>query len=339
MQVETRVDVAGAKKRADYLFRTDGIDRFVCEAKKPSAELKKHAFQAQRYAFNLGLLVATLANFDELQVFIVGGKPDVKDPWVVYKTWRFTEYIEKAEEIWGLFSRQAVASGSLDRWVASLPKKEVKGKARQGWLIPVERIRTIDSEFLAYFESQREKLAKLLVRFNPTIKWESGALSECIQRILDRILFVRICEDRDIDTGRSLSALADDWEENRDNTTPLYGTLVAHFNQLDASFNGQLFRAGHLSEKLFVPNQFLIDLIRDLSKDDSDYLFNTIPVEILGTVYEQFIGKTVEVSPKGLVKVEDKPAVRSAGGVFYTPKYVVDFTVDRTLVHCLKTRR
>ena len=50
VQIETRVDVAGAKKRADYLFRTDGIDRFVCEAKKPSAELKKHAFQAQRYS-------------------------------------------------------------------------------------------------------------------------------------------------------------------------------------------------------------------------------------------------------------------------------------------------
>lgn len=336
VQVETRVDVAGAKKRADYLFRTDGIDRFVCEAKKPSADLKKHSFQTQRYAFNLGLLVATLANFDELQVFIVGGKPDVKVPWAVYKTWKFTEYIEKADEIWNLFSRQAVASGSLDRWVASLPKKEVKGKARQGWLIPVERIRTVDSEFLAFFESQREHLAKLLVKFNRTIKWESGSLSECIQRILDRILFVRICEDRDIDTGRSLSALVGDWDENRDNNNPLYRTLVAHFNRLDASFNGQLFRAGHLSEKLFVPNTFLVDLIRDLSKDDSDYLFNTIPVEILGTVYEQFIGKTVEVSPRGVVKIEDKPAVRNAGGVFYTPKYVVDFTVDRTLNGILK---
>jgi type I site-specific restriction endonuclease len=84
VQVETRIEEAGTKKRADYLFRTDGIDRFVCEAKKPSADLKKHGYQAQRYAFNLRLLVTTLGNFDELQVFIVGGKPEKNAPWATY---------------------------------------------------------------------------------------------------------------------------------------------------------------------------------------------------------------------------------------------------------------
>ena len=41
VQIETRVHIAGRKKRADYLFRTDGIDRFVCEAKKPQEDLTK----------------------------------------------------------------------------------------------------------------------------------------------------------------------------------------------------------------------------------------------------------------------------------------------------------
>lgn len=338
VQVESSVDVLGRKKRADYLFRTSGIRRFVCEAKKPSADLKRHGYQAQRYAFNLGLLVATLGNFELLQVFVVGGKPDKDSPWLPYRTWHFTEYISNYLELWNLFSRDAVSNGSLDKWISSLPKKELPGRARQGWLIPLERIRTVDTEFLDFVEQQRETLAKQIVKFNPKIKWETGGLSECIQRILDRILFVRICEDRNIDTGKTLNAIVDDWEENKHNNTPLYSVLVSHFNRLDVSFNGALFRAGHKSESLVIPNGFLIDIIRDLSDEDSPYLFDTMPIEILGTVYERFIGKAVRVLPAGGVRIEDKPAVRNAGGVFYTPQYVVDFAVDRSISELIESK-
>src|SRR6266566_3281721 len=99
VQIETRVHIAGRKKRADYLFRTDGIDRFVCEAKKPKEDLtKKFAYQTQRYAFNLKLLAATLTNFETLQLFIVGGKPDQAAPWEVCRQWHYTEYANKAQE-------------------------------------------------------------------------------------------------------------------------------------------------------------------------------------------------------------------------------------------------
>ena len=33
VEVESRTQIGGHAKRADYLFRTDGHDRFVCEAK------------------------------------------------------------------------------------------------------------------------------------------------------------------------------------------------------------------------------------------------------------------------------------------------------------------
>ncbi len=225
VQVESRIDEQGSKKRADYLFRTDGIDRFVCEAKKPSVDLKRYAYQAQRYAFNLRLLLTTLSNFDSLQLFIVGGKPDPLAPWASYKIWRFDEYLDNAETIWELFARDNVASGSIDRWIANLPKKEIHGKARQGWLIPPERVRTVDSEFLDYIESKRELLAKDIVRFNPQVKWNAELLSESVQRILDRILFIRICEDRDIDTGPTLSSIVEDYQNNDLPKTPLYRML------------------------------------------------------------------------------------------------------------------
>jgi hypothetical protein len=135
------------------------VERFVCEAKKPHEELKKCAYQAQRYAFNLRLRISTLSNFDCLQVFVGGGKPDPSSPWAVCKQWHYTEYIDKAKEIWDLFARENVASGSLEKYIESLPKKEIPGKARQGWLIPPERVRTVDDDFLAFIEDKREELA------------------------------------------------------------------------------------------------------------------------------------------------------------------------------------
>src|SRR3989442_506179 len=99
VEIETRVDIAGRKKRADYIFRTDGISRFVCEAKKVKEDLiAKYAYQTQRYAFNLSLFPATLSNFKLFQLFFVGGKPDQQHPFPVYLAWHFSEYMAKARE-------------------------------------------------------------------------------------------------------------------------------------------------------------------------------------------------------------------------------------------------
>jgi type I restriction-modification system DNA methylase subunit len=332
VQLETRVNIGGKQKRADYIFRTDGIDRFVCEAKKPTEELtRRSAYQAQRYAFNLKLLIATLCNFERLQVFVVGGRPDQDSPWDICKEWHYSEYNDKAEEIWNLFARQNVASNALDKFVASFPKRAVKGKARQGWLIALDRVRTVDAEFLAYIEQQRLLLAKDLLKENKNYKWNNALLNEVTQRILDRILFVRICEDRDIDTGRSLELILQGWESMEVGRPPLYNLLVSHFRSLDESFNGALFHKGHESENVAVSDQFLADIIGDLSSEDSPYLFSTLPVEILGQVYERFIGKTIRLTRGRSVKVVLKPEARKAGGVYYTPRYVVDYIVENTV--------
>ncbi|MCU0462521.1 MAG: SAM-dependent methyltransferase [Bacteroidales bacterium] len=56
-----------------------------------------------------------------------------------------------------------------------------------------------------------------------------------------------------------------------------------------------------------------------------------MPVEILGSVYEQFLGKVIRITPARHAKIEDKPEVRKAGGVYYTPQYIVDYIVKNTV--------
>ena len=191
-------------------------------------------------------------------------------------------------------------------------------------------------------------------------------LTEACQRIIDRILFLRICEDRDIDTGERLQSIVEKWRKNTGNDdtgrrahqqpfdslreeppadfggsglrapkNSLWRAVVRHFRALDRRppthvpfFNGNLFKP-HDSEKLILGDEWLAGFITELSADESPYLFDAIPVEILGNVYERFLGKVVRPHGKGIT-IEEKPEVRKAGGVYYTPRYIVDYIVEQT---------
>ena len=352
VEIESRTLIAGRRKRADYLFRADMRDRFVCEAKKPAETLDaKYAFQAKRYAWNKDLAVAVLSDFEEFKIYIVGGKPSSSDDvsWGLFSSWHFRDYLKHARELWDLLSRHAVAGGSIERLLDSLPKKSAaKGRARQLTFFKPDRTRALDAEFLNFLDEARRTLGSDLLAENddPALR-ESTRLNEAVQHILDRLLFLRICEDRDIDIGTNLRIEVESWETSYlDSMNPgegvrtppesLWHRFVRHFRALDRRppgtvpfFNGNLFKP-HFSEELTVSDAWLADFLKDIGDDESPYLFNVISVEILGTIYERFLGKVIRPQGRGVV-IEEKPEVRKAGGVYYTPRYIVDYIVEQTV--------
>src|ERR1035438_999186 len=137
VEIESATQIGGGRKRADYLFRTDKRDRFVCEAKKPAEELhSRYAFQAKRYAWNKGVWMALLTDFEELKIYIVGGKPHIDEPQVgEWKSWHFRQYPLIARELWDLLARDKIAAGSIDAALDAFPKKPPgPAKPRQQWL-------------------------------------------------------------------------------------------------------------------------------------------------------------------------------------------------------------
>ena len=81
VEVESRTHIGGRQKRADYLFRTEGIERFVCEAKKPAVPLDANdAFQAKCYAYSITLPLAILTDFEEMKINVLGGRPRMDEP-------------------------------------------------------------------------------------------------------------------------------------------------------------------------------------------------------------------------------------------------------------------
>ncbi len=370
VEIESPTQIGGGRKRADYLFRTQSHDRFVCEAKKPAEELNaRYAFQAKRYAWNKGVWLALLTDFEEFKIYIVGGKPHLDEPLVgEWKSWHFRQYPLIARDLWNLLSQEKTAAGSIDQLIESLPRRPAgKGKARQPWLIKPDRTRSLDHDFLEFLDEARRELASDLIRQNDRAELlEHNQLNEAVQHILDRILFLRICEDRDIDTGTRLQSITDTWRKRTGNEEAgrragqqplemheeapanygftglrapkdsLWRAVVRHFRALDHRppshvpfFNGNLFKP-HFSETLVVSDEWLAGFIGELSDDETPYLFNVISVEILGSVYERFLGKVVR--PQGVgVTIEEKPEVRKAGGVYYTPHYIVDYIVEQTV--------
>ena len=336
VESESGVRISGNKKRADYLFRTNGNSQFICEAKKPNEELDPHAWQAKRYAWSAGLAIATLSDFEDFHIYVVGAEPKKNEPAVgQYKIWNYKKYIECAEELWDLFSYENVKSGSLERLVEGLPKK-ARGKKQGRYAIKPDRTKTVDKVFLSMLEKSRLELGKNIFKNNGgKVVFEHNQINESVQRILDRILFLRFCEARGIETGQTLESICDKSQHAIDGTSA-YEELAKHFQKLGKPtsnvpfFNGNLF-SKHFSQALTIDNKWLLEFIDNLSGEKSPYLFEVMPIEILGSIYEQFLGKELIAKGSGVAVDQKKTTVKKDTGVYYTPRYIVDYIVEQTL--------
>jgi adenine-specific DNA-methyltransferase len=162
---------AGHQRSADYAFRRPGthLTAFFVETKKPSVDIRNNAdcHQAVLYGWNASLPLVVLTDFEEFLILDARSRPDIRNATANLLrengsyTYRDYRDPEKFTEIWGLFSRQAVADGSIDKAAAALPK--LSGRVYRRELLP-RGTRPVDEEFLFEMELWRAKLAKSLKR-------------------------------------------------------------------------------------------------------------------------------------------------------------------------------
>ena len=321
---EDTVKVETSTRAPDYSFRIGGIRKFFVEAKKPSVNLKEDpepAYQVRRYAWSAKLPVSLLTDFEEFIVYDCTAKPSPKDKASVRRIgyYHYTEYIEKWDEIAAIFSKQGILTGGYDDYVESLKqKKGGRGTA------------SIDDAFLAEIEGWREILAKNIALRNKDLSVRE--LNAAVQKTIDRIIFLRICEDRGIEKYEQLRTIA--VGKN------IYEQLKSLFLYADEKYNSGLFHFSAepgredpdtLTLSLSIDDRVLKQIITHLYYPDSPYEFSVFPADILGQVYEQFLGKVIRLTAGHQAKVEEKPEVKKAGGVFYTPTYIVEYIVKQTV--------
>jgi type I restriction-modification system DNA methylase subunit len=319
---EDSLDVEGENKAPDYAFRIGGTRKFFVEAKKPSVRIETDihpAFQLRRYAWSAKLPLSILTDFEEFAVYDCRAKPDKTDKASTGRVMllSYKDYVEKWDEIAAIFSREAVLKGSFDGYAEGLKGK--KGTAE------------VDDAFLAEIERWRELLAKNIALRNPSLTVRE--LNYAVQMTIDRIVFLRICEDRGVERDEQLKEIA--------NGKDVYKNLCQLFQRADTRYNSGLFHfkkekeqsspADSLTLGLQIDDKVLQDILKNLYYPESPYVFREIPSDILGQVYERFLGKVIRLTAGHQAKVEEKPEVRKAGGVYYTPTYIVNYIVQNTV--------
>jgi hypothetical protein len=319
---EDTIKVGGATKAPDYSFRIGGVRKFFVEAKKPAINLKEDtrpAFQLRRYAWSAKLPLSILTDFEEFAVYDCRIPPQESDKAAIARTLflGYQDYAARWDEIAAIFSREAILKGAFDRYAED-------NKAKRGTA-------EVDAAFLKEIETWRDALARNLALRNPHLR--SRDLNFAVQITIDRIIFLRICEDRGIEPMGRLQALL--------NGKDVYARLCTLFREADDRYNSGLFHfriekgrddqaRDTLTPGLTIDDRVLKEIFASLYYP-APYAFDVFPADILGQVYEQFLGKVIRLTSGHRAIVEDKPEVKKAGGVYYTPTYIVNYIVEQTV--------
>src|SRR5687767_4515952 len=324
---EDALVIEGENKAPDYAFRIGGTRKFFVEAKKPAVNIEFNihpAFQLRRYAWSAKLPLGILTDFEEFAVYDCRIKPDKGDKASTgrIKLFSYKDYIEKWDEIAAIFSREAVLKGSFDEYAEAVKTK--KGTTE------------VDDAFLAEIERWRELLAKNIALRNSSLSVRE--LNYAVQMTIDRIVFLRICEDRGIERDEQLKDIAtpsqpppnpqaneklstktsivDLGEVSEGRRGSVYAGLCRLFQHADARYNSGLFHfksekdqsspIDSLTLSLKIDDKVLQDILKNLYYPESPYVFREIPSDILGQVYERFLGKVIRLTAGHQAKVEEK---------------------------------
>jgi hypothetical protein len=232
-------EIEGSRKAPDYTFRVGGERKFFAEAKKPRVSIendREPAYQLRRYGWSANLPLSILTDFDELAVYDCRITPKASDTASTarLKFYSFEQYPDLWREIWDVFSFPAVRGGSFDQFVATrLSKRGV---------IPV------DAQILKDIEAWRVLLARNVARRNPSLLTDD--LNDAVQKTIDRILFLRIAEDRGIEAYMRLLKAT--------RREPIYIELVRLFRLADQKYNSGLFDFSRTGDR-FTPTLTIDD--------------------------------------------------------------------------------
>jgi hypothetical protein len=320
---EDSLDVEGQQKAPDYTFRVGPLPKFYAEAKKCGVNIgvdPAPAYQLRRYGWSGKVALSVLTDFEEFGVYdcTMRPRPSDKASHARIQYFGFDEYPDRWRELWDVFSREAVWSGAFDQYAAS---KRKRGTSE------------VDVEFLKEIEGWRDALARDIALRNKDLS--SDDLNAAVQLTIDRVVFLRMAEDRGLEPYEQLLKLCE--------RPGIYPRFMAELcRRADQKYNSGLFHfqkesgvsedPDRITPKLTVDDKVFKPILESLYfEHGSPYHFGVLPVEILGTVYERFLGKVIRLTAGHQAKVEEKPEVRKAGGVYYTPAYIVEYIVKHTV--------
>lgn len=310
-----------SRGKVDYAFRISGVPKFFLEAKgiREDLDIPKWVEQAINYSWHKGITWAVLSDFEGTKVFNAERIAKYPDESLFFEL-KWDQYLERFDQLW-LLSKENLEKGELDKEAEKWLKKRRKAPVSQKML----------SDFIQW----RQKLTRSIRKHPRLNKISDEELDESVQRILDRLIFIRISEDRGMEKNHLLSALRE-WEEKPKGKS-LSQRLKEIFRDFDKGYNSKIF-SPHISEDLVIDDEVLEEIINGLYETKDKiirYDFSAVGADVLGNIYEQYLGHILKETPKR-AKIVPSKVHRKERGIYYTPTYIVDYIVKNTLGELLK---
>ena len=304
-----KANAASHTKKPDYTFRLFGERKFFLEAKKPCVHIEREddpAKQVRRYGFTAGLKISVLSNFEYLYIYDTSYPVEKDDTRVkaVVREYKYTDYEDAAEELLEYLGKESVYSGHFDEvW------SEIEANVNH---------KSVDELFLQQINNWRLMLGKEILNCNPEIEMEE--LGDVVQSYINKILFLRVCEDRNIETYQCLLQIADHNSHQE---------LVAKFKAADSRYNSGLFVEKLSAEIIGNVSSSFWSIIRELYFPQSPYSFAVLSSDILGKIYEIFLSQRLAVVD-GKLSIVNKPENEDRD-IVTTPNFIVREILRQTM--------
>ena len=321
---ETRV----LKGRADYILKNGGQEVLVIEAKKTNVTLtEEEGRQAVSYAYHRKIKFAVLTNFKYLRVYHALSNIKAIDKNLLkvnnnYFRLGFDEFLDKFDTLW-LLSKESFEKGEINKLLSSKDERLNK---------------PIDKTILEDLLNIREWLSKDLKSKKMYLSQE--IIDEVVQIIIDRLIFIRSVEDRGLEPMNYLRSLESDVRQQR-TKLQLFPYLLEKFEEFNNKYDSKLFEKGLLEKEGAFSDDVLRKVILTLyfgSENNQDrYLFDQIPGDLFGSIYEQYLG-TILAGTEKRVTLEGETGKRKKMGIYYTPSYIVDYITKNTVYEYIKDK-
>ena len=305
-----KTDANSNTKKPDYTFRLFSERKFFVEAKKPSVAIHQNdanARQVRRYGFTAKLKISVLSNFEYLIIYDCSVPVEGDDGYqkARIRSYHYSEYVEKIDELKLLLGKDSVYTGEFDKqW------QEIEDRINHF---------SVDKLFLSQINEWRLQLGNEILQVSPDIDIEE--LNDSVQSYINRILFLRVCEDRNIEQYKTLLSIADNGQRE---------SLLAKFTEADSKYNSGLFDQLLNDEIISNVDSVFWDIIKQLYFPESPYSFAVFGSDVLGQIYEIFLWEKLYLHD-GVLILLPKPENQDRD-IVTTPNFIVSRIVEEVLI-------
>src|SRR3989344_553870 len=317
------------KGRADYILKIGNEEVAVIETKKPAVSLtEEEGRQAVSYAYHRKIKFAILTNFKEIKVYHALSNIKNIDRNLLkfddnsYFRIGFNNFLSDFDKLF-LLSKESFENKEINKLLSKKDEKLSK---------------SIDEHILNDLLKVRDWLSKELKSKKNYFSQEK--IDEVVQVFINRLIFIRSVEDRGLEPMNYLKSLEADVRQ-QNVKLQLFPYLLEEFKKFNDKYDSKLFEPGILEKEGAFSDEVLRKVILALyfgvEGNQERYLFDQIPGDLLGSIYEQYLGTVLQGTEKR-VKLESESGKRKKMGIYYTPSYIVDYIVKNTVGEYIKDK-